>query len=166
VTVPDLRAGDLGGAGSPREPAAPAGERGSEPGGTCVPPHVRVGTDVVAVQRVLALLSRQPSLAPRVFTARELSYCEGRRRRGEHLAARFAAKEAVLKALGTGLGTRMRWTDVEVVNGFNGRPRACLHGEVAAAARRCGMRHLDISLSHAAGLAVACVALVCLEEPR
>jgi holo-[acyl-carrier protein] synthase len=75
------------------------------------------------------------------------------------MAARFAAKEAVLKAFGTGLGQRMRWTDVEIVNELTGRPRVHLHGEVAAWARRRGMTDpdtfLDVSLSHTDGLAVA-----------
>jgi holo-[acyl-carrier protein] synthase len=124
-------------------------------------PRVLVGTDIVAVERLTRLLAEQPALAGRVFTARELSYCATRRRGGEHLAARFAAKEAVLKALGTGLGARMRWTDVEVVNHRDGRPRVRLHGEVDAVARQRRMRHIDISLSHVPGLAVANAALVC-----
>jgi holo-[acyl-carrier protein] synthase len=124
-------------------------------------PHVQVGTDIVAVQRLAVLLSEQPALSRRVFTARELSYCEGRRRAAEHLAVRFAAKEAVLKALGAGLGARMRWTDVEVVNGLSGRPEVRLYGEAAITARRRRMHQIDISLSHTAGLAIACVAVVC-----
>jgi holo-[acyl-carrier protein] synthase len=139
-----------------------AGDRARGQG--CPVPRVRVGTDIVAVQRLVKLLAEQPALLPRVFSARELSYCEGRLRRGEHLAARFAAKEAVLKALGTGVGARMRWTDVEVVNQIGGRPLVRLHGEAAAVASRRGMDHIDLSLSHAAGLAIACVALVCRGE--
>jgi len=90
-----------------------------------------------------------------LFTERELAYCAGKRRRHEHLAARFAAKEAVLKALGTGLVRRMRWTDVEVVNDGSGRPRVRLSGEVAALAERRRLAGLEISLAHSAGLAVA-----------
>jgi holo-[acyl-carrier protein] synthase len=90
-----------------------------------------------------------------LYTGRELAYCLGKRRRFEHLAARFAAKEAVLKAFGTGLGQRMRWTDVEVVTSVTGRPRVCLYGEVAAWAQRQGLADLDVSLSHTADLAIA-----------
>lgn len=129
------------------------------------PPKVMLGTDIVGVERLDRLLAEQPEIAERVFTERELAYCAGRRRRGEHLAARFAAKEAVLKALGTGLGTGMNWTDVEVVNQRDGRPGARLSGEVVAVARRLGVRHIDISLSHIPGLALASAALVCEGEP-
>jgi holo-[acyl-carrier protein] synthase len=135
----------------------------AEPSGQALP-RVLVGTDIVLVERLTRLLAEQPALAGRVFTARELSYCAGKRRGGEHLAARFAAKEAVLKALGTGLGTRMQWTDVEVVNQRSGRPRVRLHGEVDAVARQRRMRRIDISLSHVPGLALANAALVCEGE--
>ncbi len=67
----------------------------------------------------------------------------------------------MLKALGTGLGTGMRWTDVEVVNRLSGRPEVRLHGQVAAAARRRQLRQVDVSLSHVSGLAMAS-AVVCL----
>jgi holo-[acyl-carrier protein] synthase len=134
-----------------------------EPAGRDLP-RVLVGTDIVAVERLSRLLAEQPALVARVFTERELSYCANRRRAGEHLAARFAAKEAVLKALGTGLGTRMNWTDVEVVNQRGGRPEVRLHGEVDVVARQRRMRHLDVSLSHVPGLALAHAALVCAAD--
>jgi holo-[acyl-carrier protein] synthase len=124
-------------------------------------PRVLIGTDIVAVDRVGRLLAEQPDVVEQVFTAREIAYCAGRRRRIEHLAARFAAKEAVLKALGTGLGPRMSWTDVEVVNRRDGRPEVRLRREVQAAARRRGMRQIEISLSHTPSLAVAYATLVC-----
>jgi holo-[acyl-carrier protein] synthase len=127
--------------------------------------RVRVGTDIVAVERLSRLLDEQPELSERVFTARELSYCAGRRRATEHLAARLAAKEAVLKALGTGLGTGMRWSDVEVVNHLRGRPQVRLRGRVAVTARRRGLRDIDVSLSHVAGLALATAVLVCEDDP-
>lgn len=116
---------------------------------------MRVGIDVVEVARVARLLSEQPGVEHTVFTPGELAYCSGKRRRDEHLSGRFAAKEAVLKAFGTGLGTRMRWTDVEIVNAWRGRPRVELHGEVAAVAERQGLLDLDVSLSHTSSLAVA-----------
>jgi holo-[acyl-carrier protein] synthase len=119
---------------------------------------VRVGTDVVDVARLTALLRGQPGLAAEVFTPGELAYSGEGRRREEHLAARFAAKEAVLKALGTGLGPGMRWTDVEVVNDRSGAPRVRLHGAVAAAARRRRLASVEVSLSHTAGLALASAA--------
>jgi holo-[acyl-carrier protein] synthase len=117
-------------------------------------PRFRVGVDVVDVARITRLLADQPDIEARLFTTREIEYCRGKRRRDEHLAGRFAVKEAVLKSFGTGLGTRMRWTDVEVINAWRGRPRVELHGEVAVWARRRGLHDLDVSLSHTSQLAV------------
>lgn len=126
---------------------------------------MRTGTDLAEVARVEELMNAQPGLRERVFTPRELAYCDRRRRTGEHLAGRWAAKEAVLKSLGTGMGPRMEWTDIEVVNDRNGRPRVRLYGEVEAVARSLGMHHIEISLSHSGGLAVAHAVLVCLHSP-
>lgn len=101
------------------------------------------------------LATENPGIRDEIFTARELRYCLGKRRAFEHMAARFAAKEAVLKALGSGLGQRMRWTDVEIVTSVLGRPRVELHGEVADWARRRRLAQVDVSLSHTRALAVA-----------
>ncbi|WP_116949776.1 holo-ACP synthase [Jiangella endophytica] len=119
------------------------------------PFRVRVGVDIVDVARLERLLDDNPSAAGELFTAAEWAYCGGKRRRGEHLAARFAAKEAVLKAFGTGLSGRMRWTDVEIVNTPLGRPVVRLDGAVAARARDRGVRDVDVSLTHTAGMALA-----------
>ena len=116
---------------------------------------VRTGIDVVGVDRLRRLVEDHAEREPEVFTAGELKYCRGKRRRYEHMAARFAAKEAVLKAFGTGISQRMRWTEVEVVSESNGRPRIVLDGAVAAYAERHGLRDLDVSLAHTEGLAVA-----------
>ncbi len=121
--------------------------------------------DVVAVERVSRLAADHATRLDAVFTRRELAYCEGKRRPHEHLAARFAGKEAVLKAFATGLGRRMRWTDVEIVNDARGRPEVHLHGEVAAVASRGGLTGVEVSLSHAAGVAVA-QALAVWGSPR
>jgi len=117
--------------------------------------RVRVGVDVVGVERLARLVRGDERRQATLFTARELDYCRGKRRRFEHLAARFAAKEAVLKAFGTGISQRMRWTDVEVVNERSGRPRIVLDGAVAKFAERHGLRDLDVSLTHTEDLALA-----------
>jgi holo-[acyl-carrier protein] synthase len=130
-----------------------------------MPPEILVGTDLVAVGRVHRLLADRPELAGRVFTDRELTYCTARRgRRSEHLAARFAAKEAVFKALG-GVPAMSAWTDVEVVNRASGRPVLRLHGRAASAALHKRMRRAEVTLSHAAGLAIAHAVLVCDPSP-
>jgi holo-[acyl-carrier protein] synthase len=109
----------------------------------------------VGVERLRRLVEGEEERQRELFTARELDYCRGKRRQYEHLAARFAAKEAVLKAFGTGISQRMRWTDVEVVNDSLGRPTIRLDGAVASFAERHGLRDLDVSLSHVENLAVA-----------
>ncbi|UWE11306.1 holo-ACP synthase [Actinacidiphila bryophytorum] len=123
---------------------------------------MRTGIDLVEVARVEELMAAQSGLREQVFTPRELAYCDRRKRAGEHLAGRWAAKESVLKSLGTGMGPRMEWTDIEVVNDRGGRPRLRLYGEAEAVARSLGMHHIDLSLSHSGGLAVALVVMVCL----
>ncbi|MDT3395882.1 holo-ACP synthase [Streptomyces sp. B1866] len=122
--------------------------------------RVTVGVDLVKVARMKALLEDNPAAESELFTLREIRYCAGRRDRYAHLAARFAAKEAALKALGTGLGPRMRWTDVEVVNEPLGRPRLHLRGAAAAAAGAPGSWSADISLSHTGDYALAHAVLV------
>ncbi len=128
--------------------------------------RVLIGADLVSVDRVASVLAAQPDLAREVFTARELRYAAARRRGNEHLAARFAAKEAVFKALGTGLSRGMRWRDVEVVNAANGAPRLLLAGRADVIAKRAGVWSAQISLSHAAGFALAFAALQCAAEGR
>lgn len=117
--------------------------------------RLRVGIDAVAVKRIERLTAEHPTSVEDIFTRAELAYCRSKRRSAEHLAARFAAKEAVLKAFGTGISQRMRWTDVEVVNDAVGRPQVNLSGAVASFAERNGLAGLDVSLTHTEGLAIA-----------
>jgi holo-[acyl-carrier protein] synthase len=117
--------------------------------------QLRVGVDLVDVERLRRLLAEHTDRHGELFTAAELEYCRGKRRRYEHLAARFAAKEAVLKAFGTGISQRMRFTEVEVLNERSGRPRVRLRGSVASFAERHGLSQLDVSLSHTEGMALA-----------
>ena len=111
---------------------------------------VGVGIDVVQVARIERALTRTPRLAARLFTdgERELP-------RAESLAARFAAKEAVAKALGAPGG--LRWRDAEVVSDPGGRPRLVLHGGVAEEAAAQGITTWHLSLSHDGGVATAVV---------
>jgi holo-[acyl-carrier protein] synthase len=117
-----------------------------------------LGADWVEIDELQRALERGGErLRRRVFTAAERRYCEGRRREVEHLAARFAAKEALFKALGTGWGAEAGWTDVEVVRSREGAPRLRLRGRAAAAARRRGVARLHLSLSHTPRGALAVV---------
>jgi holo-[acyl-carrier protein] synthase len=117
--------------------------------------RISIGVDIVEVPRVERLMRKYERVQERLFTEPEIDYCRARRNCYEHMAVRFAAKEAVLKALGTGLGSGMRWTDVEVVNEEGGRPYVRLGGAVAAFAERHGVQQLEVSLSHTTGLALA-----------
>lgn len=111
---------------------------------------VGVGIDVVQVDRLERALARTPSLAARLFTEGERTST-----RTESLAARFAAKEAVAKALGAPGG--LRWVDAEVVSDPSGRPRLVLHGGVAEEAGAQGIQTWHLSLSHDGGVATAVV---------
>lgn len=91
----------------------------------------------------------------RVFTPVELEYCRGKKRELEHLAGRFAAKEAVLKVLGTGWRSGISWTDVEVRNDPSGQPRITLTGRCREIADQMGMSSVLISISHIGTHAIA-----------
>lgn len=116
---------------------------------------VGTGIDLVDVARFERLLDEWPGMGPRLFTDAERAYAAGRHRPGQHLAARFAAKEATFKALGAGW-PRIAWHDVEVV-ATAGAPELTLRGR--AAEHAAGARAL-VSLSHDGGMAVAQVLLV------
>lgn len=118
--------------------------------------RLATGIDIIEVERVRRGLERYGArFSERFFTARELDQSQDR---PTSLAGRFAVKEAVGKALGTGIGA-IRWKDVEVVNDARGRPELVLHGDARRLADELGLCHWSISLSHTAthavGLAVA-----------
>ncbi|MDT0267790.1 holo-ACP synthase [Streptomyces sp. DSM 44915] len=116
---------------------------------------VGVGIDVAEIDRFARSLERTPELAERLFVAAELLLPSGQRRGVASLAARFAAKEALAKALGAPGG--LRWTDAEVVQTESGRPRLEVRGTVAARAAELGVTGWHVSLSHDAGVASAVV---------
>ena len=119
---------------------------------------VPVGVDIIEIDRIERTLRRFGSrFLERVYTADEISYCRGR---PAQLAARFAAKEAVMKALGT--GTRgVGWRDVEITREQTGKPRINLTGRAAARAQRLGIRNIGVSISHSHTFAVASVVANC-----
>ena len=114
------------------------------------------GVDMVECRRLAACLDRHgKKFLDRVFTPAEQEYCLDKKRRIEHLAGRFAAKEAVLKVLGTGWTSGIRWTDVEVVNEPSGRPRVTLGGRCRQIADEIGMGSVLVSISHIETHAIA-----------
>lgn len=114
------------------------------------------GIDLVECERLAAALARHGNrFLDRVFTAAEQAYAGRHRRRVERLAGRFAVKEAVFKVLGTGWRGRMAWTDIETVNDPLGKPQVTLRGAVAERAAALGIARIEVSITHARGLAVA-----------
>jgi holo-[acyl-carrier protein] synthase len=119
-------------------------------------PLLGTGIDIVEVERIERLLERQgDKFLDRVFTRGEVKYCMAKARPAIHLAARFAAKEAVSKALGTGFSRGVRMRDIEVVASNKGPPRVKLHGGAARRLEKLGAGDILISLSHTRELAVA-----------
>lgn len=114
------------------------------------------GIDLVEVARIAEMLERHgDAFLARCFTAGEQAYAGARKRRDEHLAGRFAAKEAVLKALGTGWTSGIAWTDVEVVLLPSGQPTVALHGRAAELAAAQGITDWVLSISHTDAHAMA-----------
>lgn len=116
-----------------------------------------VGVDVVDIDRLRRALVRRPRLNERLFTDGERAYAQRAADPGARLAARFAAKEAVLKALGTGVSGGVRLRDVEVVRDGRGAPSLALSGRTAEMARARGVASWHLSLSHTDTVAVATV---------
>lgn len=113
-----------------------------------------IGVDIVETDRLAQTVARFGNrFLERVYTPEELAYCNGRI---SSLAARWAAKEAVAKALGTGIG-QIHWREIEVINGHNCQPALRLHGAAAVLAGQQGLTTFAISLSHARDYAVAFV---------
>lgn len=118
--------------------------------------QVGLGVDIVEIERMRTILGRTPSFARKVFSEEERAYCDAKATPEIHYATRFAAKEAVLKALGTGFSAGIAWRDVEVRRTSKGRPYAVLHGRAKEVANELGVRELPISLSYTHAEAVAC----------
>lgn len=125
-----------------------------------------LGVDIVEIDRMKRALERHPQMRERLFSATERAYCDRRNKPEIHYAMRFAAKEAVLKALGTGF-RGMRFRDVEVMRDENGRPVPTLHGRAKQVAEERGVIELHLSLSFTHSTAVAsAVAITAAHRPR
>ena len=117
---------------------------------------IGIGVDLVDVHRFRAVLQRRAQISERLFTKNELAYCNSATDPTERLAARFAAKEAVMKALGVGLGA-IRFREIEVIKDPSGRPDLKLHGGAAQLAQSSGVHGWHLSLSHTSSVAEAFV---------
>ena len=114
-----------------------------------------IGVDMLEIARMQHALDERPYFIRRLFTEDERMYCEHTARPAEHYAGRFAAREAVLKALGLGFGNGVGIGDVSVVRDDSGRPHALLAGRAAEVAREQGVREVALSISHTHDVAVA-----------
>jgi len=116
-----------------------------------------VGTDIIEVDRMEKLLSRGRPYLETIFTQLEIEYCENKNRRAEHYAARFAAKEAFLKALGTGWRDGLGFSDIEISNDKQGKPQIQLFGEAKERIQENQIQRISVSLSHIKEMAIAVV---------
>jgi holo-[acyl-carrier protein] synthase len=117
---------------------------------------VGLGIDVCEVSRMEAAMARRGRrFLERVFTPAEIAYCERHRDRAERYAGRFAAKEAAMKALGTGWRHGVRWLDIEIVREPSGKPTLKLAGATRAIADRLGVKSIVVSITHTGGTALA-----------
>jgi holo-[acyl-carrier protein] synthase len=108
-----------------------------------------IGTDIVECLRVSQMIERHGEhFTTRVFTPRENAYCSSRRLANQHYAGRFAAKEAILKALGTGWNQGVEWTDIEVRSEPSGRPTVAFSGKAREICESKGIQEVMLSISH------------------
>ena len=118
-----------------------------------------VGTDIIEVDRVEQKLARTEGLKGKVFTETERAYCESKHRPALHYAARFAAKEAFLKAMGTGWSGGHKFDEIEIVNDPLGKPELFVHGTVREFCGARGITRMSVSLSHVKEMATAVIVL-------
>jgi len=126
------------------------------------------GIDLVDCPRIEEMIQRHGErFVNRVFTANEQAYAEANKNSIEKLAGRFAAKEAILKLIGTGWRGKIAWTDIEVINNPMGQPEITLSGEVEKLADKLRIKHISVSITHTANFAIAsAVALAQSDEDK
>jgi holo-[acyl-carrier protein] synthase len=117
---------------------------------------VGLGVDITEIDRMGAAIARRGrALLERLFTPAEIRYCERHRNRAERFAGRFAAKEAAMKALGTGWARGVRWVDIEVVREPSGKPTLKLSGATRAIADGLGVKNIAVTITHDGNTALA-----------
>ena len=134
--------------------------------GTSGEGQVGLGVDIVEIARMKRIIERTPSFSQKVFSPEERAYCENKANPEVHYATRFAAKEAVLKALGVGFSRGIKASDVEVGRTSKGRPFTILHGRAKEIAEECGVLELPLSLSFTHHEAVACAMVITQDSVR
>jgi len=120
---------------------------------------VGIGTDIIEVNRIEKLLSKQERFKERIFTQGEIEYCEQKKNKVQNYAARFALKEALLKAIGTGWSEGVTFKEIEVVNDKKGKPELILSGTVKRITEKMGVTNIQVSISHLKDLAIGMIIL-------
>lgn len=117
-----------------------------------------LGIDIVPIIKIKSLIKEHSEeFLKKLYTEREILYCQSRKKNSiKHFAGRFAAKEAVLKAIGIGKRGRVEWTDIEILNNGYGEPVVYFYGEVLNILQRKNIKKLSVSISHSDNYAVAC----------
>lgn len=128
--------------------------------------QVGLGVDIVEIERMSRIIERTPSFINKVFSEEERSYCQSKASPATHFAMRFAAKEAVLKALGTGFSEGIGLRDIEVGRSAKGRPLVLLKGRAKEIASSFGVLEIPLSLSYTHQEAVACAMAITSESVR
>ena len=118
-----------------------------------------IGTDIIEVKRIEERLSQQAGLKSGLFTTNEIGYCESKKHPYQHYAARFSAKEAFFKAMGTGWRYGMRYTEIEIENNELGKPSIRTSGKVSEELEKRNITQVHLSISHLKELANAFVVL-------
>ncbi|HKR30604.1 MAG TPA: holo-ACP synthase [Terriglobales bacterium] len=119
---------------------------------------IGTGVDICEVPRIAASIARfGDRFLQKVFTPGEIRYCQSKRNSVERFAARFAAKEAAMKALGTGASRGVTWTSIEIGHAPGGRPILKLHGRTAQVAEQLGVHRISLSVTHTESSAMAMV---------
>ena len=117
------------------------------------------GIDIIEVDRVKDQISKINGLKEEIFTKREIGYCESKKNKAQHYAARFAAKEAFFKAIGTGWRDGLAFIEIEIVNNELGKPEIFLHGKTKKFSERNAIKNIHVSLSHIKNLVTAIITL-------
>ena len=132
-----------------------------------MPELIGLGTDITECLRIARMIERHGELfINRVYTPEEIKYCQGRKQTTQHFAGRWAAKEAILKALGTGWRKGMSWRDIEIRNEPGGRPVVAVRGGVKDVVQRLGIAEIHVTISHCRSYATACAIAVGKEKKR
>ncbi len=122
---------------------------------------IGIGTDIIEVRRIKRLLEKQKRFKERIFTSGEIEYCEHKTNSAQNYAARFAVKEAFLKAIGTGWREGVAFKEIEVVNNEKGKPELVLSGKAKTISEEMETTNIQVSISHLKDLAIGFVILEC-----